>query len=134
VSEENVGLVRDFVEAGQRQDWERAAQLLDPDVEMHGTAGGVEEGRVYRGLAEMIREFEAVDSEAWEERRLDPQEYLHVGDLVVLLLHEYRRGRGSGVELENDTAVVFEVRDGRIVRVQGYMDREAALKAAGLSG
>ncbi len=133
MSEENVELVRGFIEAGLRRDWERAAKLLDPDVEAHGTVGGLDEGRVLRGLPEMIHAFETEDLEAWEERRLDPEEFLHVDDLVVLLLHEYRRGRGSGVELENDTAVVFTVRDGRIVRIQGYMDQDAALKAAGLS-
>lgn len=122
MSEENVELVRDFLEAALRQDWKRAAQLLDPNVEGHGTVGGLQEGQVYRGLPEMIREYETVDLEAWEERRLDPEEFLHVDDLVVLLLHEYRRGRNSGVELENDTAVVFTLRDERIVRIQGYMD------------
>jgi ketosteroid isomerase-like protein len=133
MSEENVEVVREFIEAGQRQDWERAAKFLDPDAEMHGTVGGLEEGRVSRGLPAMIREFETEDLGAWEERRLDPEEFLHVDDLVVLRLHEYRRGRGSGVELENDTAVVFTVRNGRVVRIQGYMDKDAALKAAGLS-
>jgi ketosteroid isomerase-like protein len=34
--------------------------------------------------------------------------------------------------LEIDTAVVFAVRDGRVVRMQGYMDPAAAQKAAGL--
>jgi ketosteroid isomerase-like protein len=132
MSEENVELVRDFLDAALRQDWERAAELLDPNVEGHGTVGGLEEGQVCRGLLEMIHAFETVDLEAWEERRLDPEEFLHVDDLVVLLLHEYRRGSGSGVELENDTATLFTVRDGRIVRIQGYMDQDAALKAAGL--
>jgi ketosteroid isomerase-like protein len=132
MSEENVELVRDFVEAGQRQDWKKVGELIAPDVEMHGTVGGLGEGQVYSGLSEMKDEFETVDQEAWEERRLDPQGFRHVDDLVVVLLHEYRRGRGSGVELENDTAVVFEVRDGRIVRIQGYMDQDAALEAAGL--
>jgi hypothetical protein len=52
---------------------------------------------------------------------------------VVVLLHEYRRGRGSGVELETKTAVVVAVvSGGRVVRLQGYMDRAAALKAVGL--
>jgi len=133
MSEENAQLVRDFVEAGQRQDWARTAELLDPDFEMHGTVGGLGEGQVYRGAGEMIDEFETLDNEAWEERRLEPQEFLDVDDLVVVLLHEYRRGRGSGVELGDDTAVVVKVRDGRIVRIQGYMDQDAALKAAGLS-
>ena len=132
MSDENVELVRNFVEAGLQQDWERVTELLDPKVEMHGTVGGLEEGRVSRGLPEMLHEFETVDLEAWEERRLDPEEFLHVDDLVVVLLHEYRRGKGSGVELEDDTAVVFTVRDRRIVRIQGYMDQDAALKAAGL--
>ena len=81
---------------------------------------------------ELIHTFETEDLEAWEERRLEPEEFLHAGDLVVLRLHEYRRGRGSGIEMESDTAVVFTVRDGRVVRMQGYMDQSAALAAAGL--
>ena len=133
MSEQNVQLVREFLEAGQRQDWERAADLLDPNAEMHGTVGGLGEGQVYRGLGEMVEEYEKVDLEAWDERRLEPTQFLHTDDLVVVLLHEYRRGKGSGVELEDDTAAVFQVRDGRVVRVQGYMDQDEALKAAGLS-
>lgn len=133
MSEENVELVRELVEAGQREDWKRVAELLDPSVEMHGTIGGLGEGQVYRGADEMVDEFESVDAEAWEERRLEPTKFLDGDDLVVVLLHEYRRGRSSGVELESDTGVVFQVRDGRVVRVQGYMDQEEALKAAGLS-
>ena len=117
-----------------RQDWERAAELLDPNVEGHGTVGGLEEGQVYRGLPELIHTFETVDREAWEERRLEPEEFLHVDDLVVLLLHEYRRGRGSGIEMENHTALVFTIRDDRVVRIAGYMDQDTARKAAGLLG
>ena len=132
MSEANVEIVQKFVDAAQRGDWKRAAEVLDPDIEGHGTVGGLEEGQVYRGLPELIREYEKVDLEAWEERRLDPQEVLHVDDLVVVLVHEYRRGRGSGIELENDTAIIFTVRDRRIVRIQGYMDQDAARKAAGI--
>jgi ketosteroid isomerase-like protein len=131
--EEIVETVREFVDATQQGDWSRVAEVLDPEVEGHGTIGGLEEGQVYRGLPELIREYEKVDLEAWEERRLQPQEFLHIDDLVVVLVHEYRRGRDSGIELENDTAVVFTVRDRRIVRIQGYMDQGAALKATGLS-
>jgi ketosteroid isomerase-like protein len=132
MSEENLAVVRNFAEAALQEDWERAASFLDPDVEGHGTVGGLEEKRVIRGFEEMMHAFETDDLEAWEERRLEPKEFLHADDVVVLLLHEYRRGRGSGIELENDTAVVFTVRDGRIVRMQGYMDQDAALRAAGL--
>jgi ketosteroid isomerase-like protein len=132
MSEENVKLVRDFAEAGQREDWKRIGELIAPDAEMLGTVGGLGEGQVYSGLSEMKGEYEGVDQEAWEERRLEPTGFRHIDDLVVMFLHEYRRGRGSGVELEVDTAVVFTIRDARIVRIQGYMDQNEALEAAGL--
>ena len=133
MSEENVEIVRNALEATTRQDWKRAAELIDADVEMHGTVGGLEEGRIARGLPEILDTFEASDLEAWEERRLEPQKFLHIDDLVVVLMHEYRRGKGSGIEVETDTAVVFTVRDGRVVSLQGYVDQAAALEAAGLS-
>jgi ketosteroid isomerase-like protein len=145
MSQENVEIVRDAFEViygstsgptatgASKRDWERAAELLDPNVELHGTIGGLWEGRVARGLTEILNSFETEDLEAWEERRLDPQRFLHINHLVVVLMHEYRRGRGSGIEVEADTAVVFTVCEGRVIRIQPYMDQAAALEAAGLS-
>src|SRR4051794_37649441 len=133
MSQENVEIVREAWEAFLGGDREKAAQLLDPEVEFHGTVGGLQEGQVAHGQSEIDHTFEVEDLEAWEERRLEAEEYLDAGDEVVVLLHEYRRGKGSGVELEDRTAVVVAVNEGRVVRIQGYMDRDAALKAAGLS-
>jgi ketosteroid isomerase-like protein len=133
LSQEIVQLVREAYEAFLGGDQKTTARLTDPEVEFHGTVGGLEEGRVAHGLAQIAQVFEEEDLEAWEERRLEAEEFIDAGDNVVVLLHEYRRGRGSGVELETDTAVVCAVREGRVVRIQGYMDRSAALEAAGLS-
>ena len=133
MSEENVNVVKAFLDASTRRDWTRAWELVEPDVELHGTVGGIGEGRVYRGLAEVVREYDEVDGEAWEERRVEPEGFLDAEDEVVVLFHEYRRGRGSGVELELDTAAVFKVRGGRVVRIQGFMDPAVAKQAAGLS-
>jgi ketosteroid isomerase-like protein len=133
MSEQNVEIVRQAIDASEREDWKRLGELIDPDVEMHGTVGGLEEGRVAHGLPEILSSFEASDLEAWEERRLEPQRFLHTNDLVVVLMHEYRRGKGSGIEVETDTAVVFTVRDGRVEGIQGYVDQAAALEAVGLS-
>jgi ketosteroid isomerase-like protein len=133
MSQENVKIVREAFEAFLGGDQEKTAQLIDPEVEFHGTIGGLQEGQVAHGQSQIDEQFEEVDLEAWEERRLEAEEYIDAGDDVVVLLHEYRRGRGSGVELEGKTAVVVAVRQGRVVRIQGYMDRDAALEAAGLS-
>ena len=100
MSQENVEIAREAHEAFLRGDQEKAAQLVDPEVEFHGTVGGLEEGRVAYGLSEIDETFEKEDLEAWEERRLEAEEFIDAGDNVVVFLHEYRRGRGSGVELE----------------------------------
>src|SRR5919106_3667185 len=133
MSRENVEVVREAFEAYLAGDMEETGRLLDPEVEFRGTVGGLEEGRVAHGLPQIVQTFEEEDLEAWEERRLEAEEYVDAGDDVVVLLHESRRGRGSGVELEARTAGVCAMNGGRIVRMQGYMDRDAALKAVGLS-
>ena len=128
-----MNVVKAFLDASIRRDRTQVAELVDPEVELHGTVGGVQEGQVYRGLAEVVREYDEVDGEAWEERRIEPEEFLDADDHVVVMFHEFRRGKGSGVELELDTAAVFTMRDGRVARMQGFMDPAAASKAAGLS-
>jgi len=133
MSQENVKIVREAFEAFLGGDHEKTAQLVDPEVEFHGTVGGLHEGQIAHGQSEIDETFEVEDMEAWEERRLEAEDFIDAGDNVVVLLHEYRRGRGSGVELETNTGVVVAVSGGRVVRIQGYMDRDAALKAAGLS-
>jgi ketosteroid isomerase-like protein len=132
MSQENVEIVREAFESFLGGDEEKTAQLLDPEVEFHGTVGGLQEGQIAHGQSEIDQTFESEDLEAWEERRLEPEEFIDAGDDVVVLLHEYRRGKGSGVELETETAVVVAVSGGRVVRIQGYKDRGAALEAAGL--
>ena len=132
MSQENVEIVKALNEAFNRRDWNRLTELLDPDVELHGTIGGLEEDLVVRGLDGIRRRFEIEDNEIWDEHRFEPQEFIDAGDQVVVLQREYQRGKSSGVELGIDTASILHLRDGRIVRMQGYMDRAAALEAAGL--
>jgi len=132
MSQENVEIVKALNEAFNRRDWNRLTELIDPDVELHGTIGGLEEDLVVRGLDGIRLRFEIEDNEIWDEHRFEPQEFIDAGDQVVVLQREYQRGKSSGVELSIDTASVLRLRDGRIVRMQGYMDRAAALEAAGL--
>ena len=128
MSQENVEIVRRFGELWQSRGWDAMVDLVDPGVEQHGTVGGLEEGRVLRGISEIGQDYERVEK-TWDEHRVEPEELIDAGDRVVLLLREYQRGKRSGIELEVLTAIVFELRDGRIVRIQPYMDRAAALEA-----
>ena len=131
MAQQNVEIVRQFSEHAQRLDWDSMAGLLDPNVEQHGTIGGLEEGRVVRGIGEIRRDYERVE-ETWDEHRVEPQELIDAGDRVVVFLREYQRGKSSGIELVVDTAVIFTLRNRRIVRIEAYMDRGAALEAVRL--
>ena len=133
MSQRNVEIVGQIYEAVARDDPDGAARFFHPDVELHGTSGGLSDGSVARGIEAVRDTFDTWDAEAWEQSRLTPREFIDVGDRVVVLQHELRRGRGSGVEVESETAVLFDLRDGLVIRLQGFMDREDALEAAGLA-
>lgn len=132
MSQENVEIGGRFAEAWMCRDWGAIQRLADPNVEQHGTVGGVEEGRVTHGANEIRRDYENVE-DMWEEHRVEIDQLIDAGDQVVIFQHEYMRGKSSGVELELDAAVLVDIRDGHIVRVQGFMDRAVALEAAGVS-
>ena len=116
---------------GELSDNRALLDLLDPEVKWHGTIGGLAEGVVARGREEAAR-FMLEDSQEWDELVFEPRDLIDAGDAVVVLQHERRRGRQSGVELEADTAAVLWVRDGRVWRCQGYMDQARALRSVGL--
>ena len=132
MSREDLGLMRrafDSVAASDRMD--ALLDLLDPSVELHGAVGGVEEGAIVRG-EEAVAEALLVDSDTWAERRYELQRLLDAGEGVVALVKEYRRGRGSGVEVEADIALVYTLAAGRIIRIEPYMNQDEALEAVGL--
>ena len=60
------------------------------------------------------------------------EEFVDAGDRVVVALHLRGRGRGSGVEIDARFFDVYTIRDGKIVRMDEFTERFAALEAAGL--
>ena len=133
MSQENVEIVRAASDAFQSGDIETALDALDPEIEWHATVGGIDEGRVYRGREEVVQGF--VDYfQVWERMEMRAEKFIDAGgEDVVVFHHEVAKGRESGVVVETDTGTVQTVRDGKIVRVRSYMDRNQALEAAGLS-
>jgi ketosteroid isomerase-like protein len=58
---------------------------------------------------------------------------IDAGDQIVSMSRQHGRGASSGVVAELEVAQVATLRDGQIVRIENYLDRTKALKAAGLS-
>jgi ketosteroid isomerase-like protein len=131
MSKENVELVRRFVDAFNRLDVDSMAGHYDPDVELHEwpTAPGAQ---VYRGL-EGVRS--ALDNwfDVWEWMQVEIVDLVDVDDRVFVTLDQRARGRGSEIEVEVRSYNVYTFRDGKVIRMQLFTEREPALEAAGLS-
>jgi ketosteroid isomerase-like protein len=65
----------------------------------------------------------------WEDWRAQATEYIEIGDHVVVLACYIGRGRGSGVEIRQDGAHVFKLRDGKVVRLEIFASRKKALES-----
>jgi ketosteroid isomerase-like protein len=88
---------------------------------------------ILRGV-EKARHFR--DTGPWRGSPIhfEPERFLDVDDeRVLVFVRVIGTGRESGVPVELRAAHECTVRDGRLVRLKVYPDREAALEAAGLS-
>jgi ketosteroid isomerase-like protein len=133
MSQENVEVFRRFTDAQNRRDVDAMLGELDAEVEWHPATvrslGG--EATVFRGhigIRELFRDlyeaFGVSQAEYWEIRDL--------GDRIVALGHWITRGEGSGAETATPLGLVADFRNGKLIRVRTYLDRQQALEAAGL--
>jgi ketosteroid isomerase-like protein len=132
MSQQNVDAARAQYERWNAGDFEAWIAAFDPEVEYFSSVTALLFGQGdYRGH-EGLREFVAQYLESWGHFRLEPQEFIAVGDRVVVVAHAIGRGRGSGATVEHDMAHVWSFRDGLPIRHESYLSREAAFKAVGL--
>jgi ketosteroid isomerase-like protein len=130
MSQENVDLVRrgyeHFARTGKPD-----VSAYAPEIEWHSAADdpGLEVFHGVEGVKKLTEEVQ----EQLDDFRTVPFEFLDGGDRVVAGLVHRGRGRGSSAEVEMREWNVFRIREGRIVSVHEYPDREEALQAAGLS-
>ena len=130
MSEENVEIVRRHMEAYLSGDNETALGAYDAAVEFDATVRP--EGQVYRGR-EGVAEAMRVWTGTWEDWRVEVEEFIDAGDQVLMISRETGRGKGSGIEINQRVFGLFTLRDGKIVRWKGFLDRDEALEAAGLA-
>jgi ketosteroid isomerase-like protein len=134
MSEENVEVVRQAIDAANRSDRARAEQLLHPDVEWSTVLRPVLGVETVSGRDAVLRfGFEDIP-DAIEDFHAEVEELKDLGEGRVLLVARYLgRGKSSGIELEERISSIHTVRDRMIVSVRDYPGRQEALEAAGLS-
>jgi ketosteroid isomerase-like protein len=132
MSQENVDLVRSIHAAWERGEY-GSVEWAHPAIE-YVIADGPAPGS-WRGLDGMAEGWRSA-LEAWEDYRVEVDEYRDLDDERVLVLHRWSgRGKTSGLELgqmRNEGAALFHIRGGKVTRFVGYFNRDHALEAAGL--
>jgi uncharacterized protein len=131
MSQENVEVVRRTVSGLAVADWQGIFETWDPQIEWHFAREAVISG-VHRGRDQVRAALTSFVTE-WEDFTVEIEKLIAAGDeRVVAFVHLTGRGRGSGLPLDFREANIFIIREGRIVSVKEYFDRDQALEAAGL--
>ena len=125
----NLDLVRSIY-----ADWERGKFIARPewaavDIEFEVPDGPEPSTRTGQASAPGIEAF----LNLWEELAFEAEEYRELDDGSVFVLSRMRgRGKGSGVEVDQRRASLFQVGDGKVTRLALYWDRDRALADLGL--
>ena len=130
MSQENVETVRTALTALDQRDVERYLSVASPEIELINPASPLE--GPFAGH-EGIRRFFSEVATFTESSSLEVKGIRAVGSRVLPLFTLTALGRMSGAETSVDVAGVYSVENGKIKRAQIFIDREAALKAAGLA-
>jgi ketosteroid isomerase-like protein len=128
MSQENVELVRRVYEGWARGDFSEGA-VFDDDVEFEMPDWPHSAGS--RGVEGMRNIWQGTLA-AWDDFRAEPDRFIETGPHVVVLTHVNARGKDSGAEVSADTATVWTIEAGRVVRLVLYWDTDKALEDVGL--
>lgn len=128
---ENLDLVRSIYAGWERGDF-GSAEWADPEIEF-AFVDGPEPGR-WTGPEDMAERYSEWLS-GWKDFRAEPEELIVVDSTrILVLVHNSGRGRTSGFEMEQrSVANFFEIRDGKVIRLVIYWDRERPLADLGLA-
>ncbi len=132
MSQENVEIVRNAMEAFNRRDRDAWLALQDPEVEFRADPEWPESGAV--AGPEAIWDFVVGLADAWEQDDFEMVDVIDVANAkLVARFRRPVRGKASGIADVLDYWAVNTLRQGRILSHEWFANRADALEAAGLS-
>ena len=134
MSQENVEVFKQGVEAYNRRDADALIEQLDPTIEWHpaimvGLGGDTSVYRGHEGVRELLRETD----ETLAEIHVEFSEIRDLGDQVLAFGHLRTRGKTSGALTESPVGYIADFANGKVTRTRTYLDPGEALEVAGLS-
>lgn len=131
MSRETIEVVRRAYEAFNRGDLEAMSAEAAPEFEYIATGVIPGAGGVYRGAAQYRRFLEWWWGE-FAQPDVQVHELVDAGDRVLASVTFRGCGKQSGVETTWSLWQLWTTRDGKVMRGQGFTNREEALEAAGM--
>jgi ketosteroid isomerase-like protein len=128
----NVDIIREAHERLATEGKDAMLEYIHPDFVGVAPPELSVEPQEYRGPAGFKRWFDSWD-DAVDEVRIEPEEFIEAGDLVVSPCRIVIRGHGSGIEVAQRVTWVWTLQDGLAIRVDAYADKETALRALGIN-
>ena len=134
MSRENVDIIRRGYERFAAGDLEAVAGLFADEAELADLGGlgvvGTAAGTQYGPEGFLRSSQEALD--AFEDYRVEAEEFVDAGDAVVVPVRIFGRGRASGAVMETRLAHVWTFRGGKVIRGDVYRSTAEAFDAVGL--
>jgi ketosteroid isomerase-like protein len=131
-SNENVEVVRRVFGALNSGDIDLIPTLTHPDFEVEVPPALSAEPDVYRGHDGVRRYWESFQ-DAMQEIHFEPQRFWVAGETVVVAMRITAKGRRTAIAVEQQTAGVWTIREGKALRAQVYASASEALEVAGLA-
>lgn len=122
-------IVREYVDACNGDDLERVFAILHPHIELHEASALP--GAVSAVGTAAVRRYLARFETHWTSFRWEPLELRAVGDRALMRARLHLVGRNSGIEVDRVWIYLFTVRDGKLLRQDGYDELADAERALG---
>ncbi len=133
MSQSNVELVRQGFEAMREGDVETLMPFIHPEFEVTTPPELAAEPDTYRGPEGIRRYFESF-YDAMDRVSFEAEDFIPVGDRVVVPAKLRTRGRTTGIETEQRIVQIWDLKGEQAIRVEVYATLEEAMAAAGGQG
>ena len=130
MSQRHVELLRALAEAFNEGDLTSALAVFDPEAEWQQAREDPDAATLHG--TEAIRRLWESWREAYPDLRIESDEIITTDDGAFAWVRVTGHGASSGVRVALEEAYVYTFRDGRIVRLEEYFDRQEGLHAAGV--
>jgi ketosteroid isomerase-like protein len=131
MAEENVEVVRQLFEAFNRDDVTAVLEAFDEDCEFYEPAEMPDTPatgfRGHEGIRRWMRNLRETGGIEFE-----PTAFSTSGDVILSEWIGRGLGQASRAPIEWKTFAVMRMRDGKVLRLQAFLDRDEAIEAAGL--